>query len=67
MIRPLSETEQAENWRKVRRALRRYFVLLVLPGLALLWATGYAKGLLDGFAEGKAAARPETIHTESKS
>lgn len=55
MLRPLSDEEKAENWRAVRRYLRRYFIALMLPGLALLWAAGYAKGLLDGSAETKAA------------
>lgn len=56
MLRPLSDEEKAENWRAIRRYLRRYFIALMLPGLALLWAAGYAKGLLDGSAETKAAA-----------
>lgn len=66
MLRPLSDEEKAENWRAVRRALRRHFIALMLPGLALLWAAGYAKGLLDGSAETKAAApmRKERIHND---
>lgn len=56
MLRPLSDEEKAENWRAVRRALRRYFIALMLPGLALLWAAGYAKGLLDGSAAKPAAS-----------
>lgn len=50
MLRPLSDDEKAENWRAVRRYLRRYFIALLIPALALLWAAGYAKGLLDGSA-----------------
>jgi hypothetical protein len=59
MLRPLSDDEKAENWRAVRRALRRYFIALMLPGLALLWAAGYAKGLLDGSAQSAPATRNE--------
>lgn len=47
MLRPLSDDEKAENWRACRRYLRRYFIALLVPALALLWFTGYAKGLLD--------------------
>lgn len=47
MLRPLSDDEKAENWRAVRRYLRRYLIALLIPALALLWAAGYAKGLLD--------------------
>lgn len=50
MLRPLSDDEKAENWRACRRYLRRYFIALLVPALALLWFTGYAKGLLDGSA-----------------
>jgi hypothetical protein len=57
MLRPLSDDEKAENWRAVRRALRRYFIALMLPGLALLWAAGYTKGLLDGAAVSAPATR----------
>ena len=56
MLRPLSDEEKAENWRAVRRALRRYFIALMVPALALLWAAGYAKGLLDGSAQQPAPA-----------
>lgn len=47
MIRPLSDDEKAENWRAVRRYLRRYFIALMVPALALIWGAGYAKGILD--------------------
>ena len=50
MLRPLSDDEKAENWRAVRRYLRRYFIALLIPALGLLWAAGYAKALLDGSA-----------------
>lgn len=59
MLRPLSDDEKAENWRAVRRALRRYFIALMVPALALLWAAGYAKGLLDGAAVSAPATRNE--------
>lgn len=49
-MRPLSSEEQAENWRAVRRGLRRWFIIALIPFLALLWGAGYAKGLLDGAA-----------------
>lgn len=48
MLRPLSEAETAENWRATRAALRRWFLLAMLPGLALIWAAGYAMGLING-------------------
>lgn len=51
MPRPLDESEIAENWKQVRRYLRRYFLLLLLPGLAIIWGAGYGKGLLDGYAQ----------------
>ena len=38
----------AQNWRDCARYLRRYFILLMLPGLALIWAAGYGQGLIDG-------------------
>lgn len=47
MLRPLSPEETAENWRAARRALRRWFLALMLPGLALIWAAGYGAGLID--------------------
>lgn len=47
-FRPLSPEESAENWRACRRYLRRYFLALIVPGLALIWAAGYGQGLLDG-------------------
>lgn len=50
MLRPLSDDEKAENWRACRRYLRRYFIALLVPALALLWFAAYAKGLLDGSA-----------------
>jgi hypothetical protein len=56
MLRPLSDDEKAENWRVVRKALRRYIIALMVPALALLWAAGYAKGLLDGAAQPAAPA-----------
>ena len=56
MLRPLSDEEKAENWRAVRRYLRRYFIVLLIPALFLLWAAGYAKGLLDGSAQQAAPA-----------
>lgn len=56
MLRPLSDEEKAENWRAVRRYLRRYFIALLIPALFLLWAAGYAKGLLDGAAQPAAPA-----------
>lgn len=49
-MRPLSDEEKAENWRACRRYLRRYFVALLIPFLAMLWGAGYAKGLLDAGA-----------------
>lgn len=61
MIRPLSEAERAANWQAARKAARRLFWLAMVPFLALLWATGYAKGLLDG----SKATRPEIISKES--
>lgn len=36
----------AQNWRDCARYLRRYFVLMLIPALALLWFAGYAQGLL---------------------
>lgn len=48
MLRPLSAEETAENYRKARQALRRWFLVSLVPGLALLWAAGYGKGLIDG-------------------
>ena len=59
MLRPLSDDEKAENWRAVRRYLRRYFIALLIPALALLWFAGYAKGLLDGSADCIPVARNE--------
>lgn len=56
MLRPLSDEEKAENWRACRRYLRRYFIALLIPALFLLWAAGYAKGLLDGAAQPAAPA-----------
>lgn len=50
-MRPLSPEESAENWRACRRYLRRYFLLLLVPGLALIWCAGYGQGLLDGAAD----------------
>jgi len=66
MLRPLSDDEKAANWATCRRYLRRYFVALLLPALALLWGAGYAKGLLDGWAAAmRESGRPETISKES--
>lgn len=65
MLRRLSEAEIAANWATVRRAARRYFLALMVPFLALLWASGYAKGLLDGWAAAMEARRVETISKES--
>lgn len=48
MIRPLTESEIAANWAATRKALRRWFILLMLPLLALLWAAGYVQGLIEG-------------------
>lgn len=51
-LAPLNDprAERAEsNWNKVRRTLRLYFVLTVLPVIALIWAAGYGKGLLDAY------------------
>lgn len=59
MIRPLSDDEKAENWRAVRRYLRRYFIALLIPALFLLWAAGYGKGLLDAAGDCIPAARIE--------
>jgi len=39
------------NWRDVRRYLRRYFVALIVPMLALIWFAGYGQGLLEGARE----------------
>lgn len=55
----------AQNWRDCARYLRRYALALLVALLALLWATGYAKGRLDGWGEGFAAARNETETKES--
>lgn len=60
MLRPLDETERAENWRVAAKAARRLFILALLPFLALIWASGYGQGWLDG-----QAARRETISKES--
>lgn len=51
MLRPLTPAEKAENWAACRKYLRRYFALLMLPLLALLWGAGYAQGLLAGYRE----------------
>ena len=59
MIRPLSDDEKAENWRAVRRYLRRYFVALMIPALALIWGAGYAKGILDAAGDCLPLARNE--------
>lgn len=67
MLRPLNEHEQAANWATVRRLARRYFVAALLPVLGLLWASGYAKGLLDGWAAAMREPRPEIISKESRS
>lgn len=65
MIRPLSEAERAANWAAVRKSARRLFWLAMLPFLALLWATGYAMGLLDGSKAIRPEGRPEIISKES--
>lgn len=65
MIRPLSEAERAANWAAVRKSARRLFWLAMLPFLALLWATGYATGLLDGAKAPRREPCPETISKES--
>lgn len=49
----------AQNWRDCARYLRRYALALLVPLLALLWFTGYAKGTLDG-ADCPPAKRNET-------
>lgn len=64
MLRPLSEEERAANWQACRRYLRRYFIAALLPLLAVLWAAGYAKGLLDGMAA-QPAARIEGVEHEN--
>lgn len=56
-MRPLSDEEKAENWRKCRQYLRRYMLAALAGVLLLFWAMGYAKGLLDGYQEGLAARR----------
>lgn len=61
MLRPLSDEEKAENWRACRRYLRRYFVAALVSLLALLWAAGYAKGLLDA---GRADCPPAVSRNE---
>lgn len=66
MLRPLSDQEKAANWAVAARWGRRWFIVLLLPLLGLLWASGYAKGLLDGWAEGMAARQSEIISKESK-
>jgi hypothetical protein len=66
MLRPLAPEESAANWAACRRYARRYFLAFMLPALALLWASGYAKGLLDGWAAATREARPETVSKESK-
>jgi hypothetical protein len=66
MLRPLEPAEIAANWAAARRYLRRYFLALMLPALALIWASGYGKGLLDGWAAAMREARPETVSKESK-
>lgn len=48
MIRPLSDEEKAANWRVAGRYFRAYFILLLIPGLIILWAAGYGHGYLDG-------------------
>lgn len=50
MLRPLSPEEQSANWKAVRAALRRYFLALILPGLALIWAAGYGQGAIENKA-----------------
>ena len=35
-----------QNWAYVRKQGRRYFILLMLPGLAFVWFAGYGYGLL---------------------
>jgi len=47
MLRKLSDEEVAANWAYVRRRARLYFWLAMIPGLAAIWAAGYAYGLLD--------------------
>lgn len=41
----------AQNWRDCARYLRRYFIALLVPALALIWGAGYAQGLLDAAAD----------------
>lgn len=56
----------AENWAYVRRALRRYFILLMLPGLALLWGAGYSLGYFDGVQWARANSSASNETKESK-
>lgn len=58
-FRPLSPEESAENWRACRRYLRRYLLALIVPGLALLWFSGYATGILDAARDRPPATRNE--------
>lgn len=48
MLRPLEPAEIATNWQAARAALRRWFILAMLPLLGLLWAAGYVQGLIEG-------------------
>lgn len=49
----------AQNWRDCARYLRRYFIALLIPFLALLWFAGYAQGLLDAARDCVPSARNE--------
>lgn len=62
MLRPLSDDEKAANWAACRRMLRRYFIALLVPALALIWFAGYGYGLLTVAGQNCR----ETISKESK-
>lgn len=40
-----------ENWAYCRRVIGRYFVLIMLPLLLMLWGAGYGQGYLAGYRE----------------
>lgn len=60
-MRPLSADETAANYAYVRKRLKAYFWLAMLPALAAIWGAGYAYGLIDNCA----AQIRETISKES--